>query len=139
MFFILILPIGYLLIMGIMPQIGQLNNIVARPGSPSRVIPICNRAICGSSLVSKHFLSVHFTNFIHASTCPLVWQGYNEENPCSIFRLLQKVLNLSEMKLSPESDIFFLGSPFSAKINLHIGIRLSVHKPSVFMMKGNLL
>ena len=39
--------------------------------------------------------------------------------------LLQKVLNLSEMKLPPESDIIFFGILYSAKITLHVYIRLS--------------
>ena len=124
-----------------MPLIGQLNNTVVRlvsPG-PSEVILICNRAICGSPLVSKDFLGVQFTNFIHASTCPLLWWWYDDENTCSIFRPLQKVLNLSEMKLPPESDIIFFGSPYSAKIILHVSIRLSPDKFSVFLMMGNLL
>ena len=45
-----------------MPLSGWLNNIVAGLGSPdpSRVIHICNRAMCGSPLESKHFFSVHF-------------------------------------------------------------------------------
>ena len=42
-----------------------------------------------------------------------------------MFRLLQKVLNLSETKLLPESEIIFFGCPYSAKIILHINIRLS--------------
>ena len=33
-----------------------------------------------------------------------------------MFRLLQKVLNLSEMKLLAESDIIFFRSPYSVKI-----------------------
>ena len=92
-----------------MPMIGWSNNIVAGMGSPglSRVILICNRAICGSPLESKHFLSVHFTTFIHASTCQLLWWSYDDENACPVLRLLQKVLNLSEVKLPPESDIIF--------------------------------
>ena len=45
-----------------------------------------------------------------------------------MFRLLQKVLNLSEIKLPSDSDINFFGSPYSAKITLHVSIRLSVDK-----------
>ena len=58
---------------------------------------------------------------------------------CSMFRLLQKVLNLSETKLPLESDIIFSGSPYSAKIILHINIWLSADRSSVFLMIGNLL
>ena len=123
-----------LLIIGIMPLIGQLNNMVTglgKPG-PNGVICICKRAMCGSALESRHFFSVSFTNFIHASTCPLLWWWYNEKYACSMFRLLQNVLNLSEMKLPPESDIIFFGSPYSAKITLHDSIRSSADKSSVF-------
>ena len=69
------LPTSGLLIINIMSPIGQLNNIVTSLGSPglSGVICICNRPMCGSSLVSKHFFSMHFTNIIHVSTCPLLW------------------------------------------------------------------
>ena len=51
-----------------------LNSTVAGLGSPfpCGVIYICIRAMCGSPLESKHFLSVHCTNFIHASTWPLL-------------------------------------------------------------------
>ena len=51
-------PIGGLFTNGIMPLIGQLNNIVAelqRP-CPRGVILICNRAMWGSLLDSKTFL-----------------------------------------------------------------------------------
>ena len=45
---------------------------------------------------------------------------------------------LSETKLLPESDIISFGSPYSAKITLHVKIRLSADR-SVFLMIGNLL
>ena len=82
---------------------------------------------------------VTFTNFIHASTCPLLWWWYDDENVYSMFRLLQNILNLSEMKLLAESDVIFYGSPYSAKIILHVSSRLSADMPSVFLMMGNLL
>ena len=41
------------------------------------------------------------------------------------------------MKLPPESDIIFFGSPYSAKITLYISIRLSADKSSVFFDDGN--
>ena len=63
-----------------------------------------------------------------------------------MFMLMQKVLNLSEIKLSSQSNIIFFGSPYSAKITLNISIRLSADKPSVFfflffffLIIGNLL
>ena len=56
-----------------------------------------------------------------------------------MFRLLQNVLNLFEMKLLPESDIIFFGSQYYAKMTLHASIRLSADKSSDFLMTGNLL
>ena len=47
--------------------------------------------------------------------------------------------NLSEMKLPPESDIYFFGNPYSTKITLHVNIRLSVDKSSNLLVTGNLL
>ena len=93
-----------------------------RSPCPSGVICICNKAMCGSTLESKDFFSVCFTKFIHASTCLLLWWWLDNENACSMFRLLQMVLNLSEMKLPPESDIIFFGIPYSAKIILPVNI-----------------
>ena len=57
-----------------MPLIGQLNISVAGLGSPGPNGDdlICNKAICGSDLVSKHFFSVCFISLMHASTCPLL-------------------------------------------------------------------
>ena len=48
-------------------------------------------------------------------------------------------LNLSEMKLPPQSDIIFFGMPYSAKMILHANIRLPADRSSVFMMIENLL
>ena len=41
-----------------------------------------------------------------------------------MFSLLQNVLNLSKIKLPPESDIIFLGKPYSEKNILHVSISL---------------
>ena len=112
------ITIGGLFITGIMLQIGQLNSIIAGLGSPclSGIILICTRAIFGSILESKHFYSVCFTNFIHVSTCLLLWWWYDDGNACSVLRLLQKVFNLPEMKLPPESDIFFFSTLYPVKM-----------------------
>ena len=56
-----------------------------------------------------------------------------------MFRLQQKVLNLSETKLPPESDIIFFGNLYSTKIILNVSMKLSADKSSVFLMTGNLL
>ena len=56
-----------------------------------------------------------------------------------MFRLLQNVLNLSGAKLPPESDIIFFGSANYAKIILHVSIRLSADKYSIFLMTEILL
>ena len=134
-------PTSDLSIIGIMPLIGRLNSIVAGVGSPcpSGVVHFCNMAMCESLVESKCFFSVGFINFMQASTCPLLWWWYGDKNACSMFRLFQKVLNLSETKLLPESDIIFLGIPYSAKIILHVNIRLSADRSLVFLLIENLL
>ena len=61
---------GFLCI-SIMPFLGWFNNSVAGLGAPcvSGVDPICNKAICWSLLVWKHFINVvHFMSLMHAST-----------------------------------------------------------------------
>ena len=45
----------------------------------------------------------------------------------------------SDAKSLPESNIILLGIPYSAKIALHVNIRLSADRSSVFLMIGNLL
>ena len=54
------------------------------------------------------------------------------KNACFMFRLLHNVLNFSEIKWSPKSDIIFFGNPNSAKIILYVSIRLSADKSSFF-------
>ena len=53
-----------------------------------------------------------------------------------MFRLLQNVLNLSEINLRPESDIIFFGNQNFANIILLVSIRLSADKSSIFLMTG---
>ena len=55
-----------------------------------------------------------------------------------MLRLLQKVLNLSEMKLLPESDIILFGTPYSVKMILQINIRLTADRSLVFLTIRNL-
>ena len=57
-----------------------------------------------------------------------------------MFRFLQNLLNLPEIKLLPLSDIIFLGKPLLRKKTiLHVSIRLTADRFSVFLMTGNLL
>ena len=49
-----------------------------------------------------------------------------------MFRFLQNLFNLSEIKLPPASDIIFMGKPYSEKIILNANIRLSSDRSSVF-------
>ena len=87
---------------------------MCRPG-PSGADLICNKGICMLDKVSMHDLIVCFVNMMHVSTCPLLWSWYDGDTVCSMFRFLQNLLNLSEIKLSPASDIIFLGKPYSEK------------------------
>ena len=114
--------IGGLSIIGIMPLTGQLNNNVAGLGrpQPSDVDLICSRAMCMSLPESKHFFMVHFINLMQASTCPLLWWWHDDYTACSIFRLLQKFCNFSEIKLPPASDIILLGMSYSENTTLYI-------------------
>ena len=124
-----------------MPLIRWLNSIIAGLGSPcpSRVVCTCNSPICRSLLESKHVFCVCFIKFIHASTSIALMVKDDDENACSMIRLLQKVLNLSETKLPPKSDIIFSGTLYSAKMILHVDVRLSYDRSSIFLMIGNLL
>ena len=62
---------------------------------------------------------------MYASTCPLLWWWYNDDTALSMVRFLQNLLNVSETKLLPASDIIYLGKSYSEKIILHSSIRLS--------------
>ena len=53
-----------------------------------------------------------------------------------MFRLSQNLVNLSETKLLPMSDIMFLDKPYSETIILHASIRLSADRSAVFLMTG---
>ena len=95
--------------------------------------------MCTSLPELKHFFMVHFMNLMQASTCPLLWQWYDEDTACSIFKLLQKFLNFSEIKLLPTSDISLLGMPYSEITTLNVDIKLSAVSPSTFFITKNLL
>ena len=67
-----------------------------------------------SLLLSKHFLIEHFTNFMHASTCLLVWYWYDEVITWSMFSCLQNCLTQSDTKFVTASETIFSYSPHSA-------------------------
>ena len=124
-----------------MPCIGWLNGSVTGLGYPGSkgVDLICNKVTYISSLVLIHLFIVCFMNFIHTSTCLLLWRWYDDDITYSMFIFWWKYLNLSEIKLSPASDIIFFGNPNSKKITLHASIKLSVDMSSAFFTIGNLL
>ena len=75
---------------------------------------------------------------MHASTCQLLSWWYDDENTCCMFRLQQNILNLSEIKLPPNSNIISFGKPYSEKkMILHVSIKLSADTFSIFLMTGN--
>ena len=78
-------------------------------------------------------------NLMHASTCLLLWWWYDDDVACLMFQILKNYVNLSETKLPPVSDIIFLGKLYSKKIILHVSIKLSADRSSVFLTTGNLL
>ena len=51
----------------------------------------------------------------------------------STFSFLQNCLNLSETKYPPESDIIFLGKPYSENIILHASFKLPVDRYPAFL------
>ena len=89
------------------PQIGILKSIVAELGisGPRGVDLICSKVRLTSALVSEHYFIVHLTNFMHGSTCPLLWGWCNDDTVGSVFCFQQKSLNLSETKVIPLSYI----------------------------------
>ena len=123
---------------GMMPLIGQLDSSIAGFGSPgpSGVDLICNKAICGSDVMSKHFMSVCLINLIHTSTSPLLWWWYDDDTACTVLTFLQNALNLSEIKLPLASNIIFFGKPYSEKIILQTSIRHSADRSSIFWWLG---
>ena len=53
-----------------------------------------------------------------------------------MLRLLQNILNFSDTKLPPASDITLLGIPYYAVTILNVDIRLSADKLSIFLPPG---
>ena len=56
-------------------------------------------------LVSIYFY-VFYINLIHAPAWPLLWWLYDDDTLYTMFKFRQNVLNVSEIKLVPVSDIF---------------------------------
>ena len=102
---------------------------------PSGVVLICSRAMCMSLLELKHFFILHFMYLMHASTCLLLWWWYDDDTACSIFRLLQKFLNFSKIKLPLAFDIFLLGIMYSEKTTLNANIKLLIVLQSSLLLK----
>ena len=132
---------GFLSSTGIILHTGCLNSNVAGLGRPcpSGVVLICSNTMCTSLLVSEHFLIVCFMNFMQASTCPLPRLWYNDDTAYSMFRLLQKLLNFSETKLLPASDINLHSIPYSANTIFTVVMRFSADNPCILFITRNLL
>ena len=114
--------------------IGMLNNSVAGLDIPTPIgvdlIP--STVKLKSLLFCLHFLTVHFMNLIHASTCPLSWWWYDKVTAWSIFRCLQNTLKYSETKFVLTSETNFLSRPDLANTGLVAHIRSSVDMLSTF-------
>ena len=76
---------------------------------------------------------------MQALTCPLLQWWYADDTACFMFRLLQNLLNLSEMKFIPASDINLHGMPYSANMTFAVVMRFSVDKPSNLFITESLL
>ena len=120
-------------ITGITLHTGWWNSNLAGLGKPcpSGVVWICIRAIWMSPLESAHFFNVHLMNLMQASTYPLLWWWYADDTASLMLSLLQNLLNFSEIKLVPESDINLHGTPYSANMPFGVAIRISVDNPSI--------
>ena len=72
-----------------------------------------------------HFFIVHFTKFMHSSTCPLFCCWLDQHPTCSIFSLWQIFLNLSEINVVTVFEIISLGNPCSENTDSLHATRLS--------------
>ena len=92
-----------------MPLIGQLNNNVASWGV---LVPVESFILAIELYVDhiwyQNIFNVYCTNFIHASTYPLLWWWCDDKNACSMFRLLQNVLNLLKLNCHLSMTLFSL-------------------------------
>ena len=126
---------------GMMPWTCLLNINVARLGKswPNGIVHICSRAIFISLPKWVHFFKCVFykfdTGFDLSVTLMVISQWY-----CLLYiDCLTELLDLSDTKLVPASDIIFWGIPYLANIILTVLIRLSTDNPSNLLMTGNLL
>ena len=74
---------------------------------------------------------------MNTSTCLLLWWWYDDDVACATFNFLQNSLNISKIKLSPASDIIFLGTPHSEKLLYMLdywNFGMIVYKTKVFFI-----
>ena len=120
---------------------GLLNSNVNGPGNPGPMGMncICNKVRYMLVLVSMNFFMVCFMNFMHTSAYLLLWSLYDNDSAWLMSRYLQHSLNIHEIKFVYVSDITLLGSLYSAKIIIHVFIRLSATNPSICLIHKNVL
>ena len=73
-------------------------------------------------IIIKAHLKEHFTNFMHAFTCPLLWWWYDDLKGIFSADLFEE----SDMKFVPASEKFFFGSPNFAEMILVLFTRSSI-------------
>ena len=94
------------------------------PG-PTSIDLIYNKATFTAALAWKNFFIMHFTNFMHSFSWPLLQWWYDDDTDCSMFSSLQKSLNFFATKSVPMFNIILLGSPYSENKSQKHFIRLS--------------
>ena len=126
--------IGCLPICGSSALMGLLNSIIAGKGNPALtgVVFIWRKAKL-TLLVCLQFFMVHFTNFIHVSTWPLLWWWFDSVTTWSVFNCLKKSLNCSETKCGYLSETNFFDKPNSANRMLCAHIRFVADRDSTFL------
>ena len=132
--------IGSLFVFGNRVLIVLLNRSVAVLGGP---VPIDidligNKARIMSSLLSRHFLMVHFMNILHASTSPLHWWWCDEVMACSV-QLPERLSKFVWYEICAFIWYYFLGSPNYANTILTTLTRLTAERLFVFFTAWKLL
>ena len=105
---------------------------------PSSVIWICSNAMWMSPPESTHFYSA-LNEFDAGSDLSVTLVWYADDTVWSMLSLLQKLLNFSETKLVPVSDINLCSIPYSINMTFVVVVKLSVDNPSILFITGNLL